>query len=211
MLRCFRKSLTADDMATPAMILQTNGLPQLLHLDLTCNGFGDAGMRALCDGLGHDAAPSLETLDFGGNNIGPAGAEALAAALRRGALPKLEELWMNSNAIGNEGVAALAAPLRKLPALAKLLLLDNAFGDEGVASLFADLGKDDFKALEYLWLGANQITDAGMTTLVAALDAGRLPRLLNDRDDDKMFFVQDNCASAAAIQAVEDALAKRSQ
>ena len=50
-----------------------------------------------------------------------------------------------------------------------------------------------------------------MTTLVAALDAGRLPRLRNDQQGDNEFFLQQNRASASAIQAVEDALAKRSQ
>ena len=107
-------------------------------------------------------------------------------------------------------MAALAAPLRKLPALIMLMLAHNGIGDEGVASLFANLGKDDFKALEDLWLANNQITDAGMATLVAALDAGRLPMLL-DQEDDKKYFLQQNRASASAVQAVEDALAKRSQ
>ena len=77
-----------------------------------------------------------------------------------------------------------------------------------MASLVANLGKDDFKALERLWLGNNQITDAGMTTLVAALDAGRLPRL-NDQADN--VILKQNRASVSAVQAVEDALAKRSQ
>ena len=115
------------------------------------------------------------------------------------------------NHLGNQGVAELAAPLRKRPALMKLLLPDNKIGDEGVASLLANLGKDDFKALEQLWLGFNEITDAGMATLVAAIDAGRLPRLLNQQDPEKRFFLQQNRASASAVQAVEDALAKRSQ
>ena len=61
--------------------------------------------------------------------------------------------------------------------------------------------------LEHLWLGFNQITDAGMTMLVAALDAGRLPRLLNDQQVDKRYFLQENRASASAVQAAEDALA----
>ena len=167
-------------------------------------------MQALCEGLGGGAAPSLICLDVSGNCVGPAGAEALAAALRWGALPKLSTLFLGANLIGNQGAAALAAPLRKRP-LTMLILPICHIGDEGVASLFANLGKDDFKALETLWLGMNQITDAGMATLVAALDAGRLPRLLNDRDEDKKYFVQLNPASASAIQAVEDALAKRSQ
>ena len=111
---------------------------------------------------------------------GPAGAEALAAAICKGAMPKLALLNLVFNPLGNQGAAALAAPLRKHPALKKLLLTGCEIGDEGVASLFANLGKDDFKALEWLWLKANQITDAGMATLVAALDAGRLPRLIDN-------------------------------
>ena len=80
-----------------------------------------------------------------------------------------------------------------------------------MASLFANLGKDDFKALELILLGLNQITDAGMATLVAALDAGRLPRLRNDQDNDERYFLSSNHASASAVQAVVGALAKRSQ
>ena len=42
--------------------------------------------------------------------------------------------------------------------------------------------------------------------------AGRLPMLLNDlATTDKRYFLQQNRASASAVQAVEDALAKRSQ
>ena len=205
------KRKTADDMATLAMILQTNGLPWLRMLDLSFNGIVDAGMQVLCEGFGHGAAPSLQNLALDCNIIGPAGAEALAAALSRGALLKLWLVSFNINPIGSQGVKALAAPLRTLPALKELYLYNCGIGDEGVASLFANLGKDDFKALEYLWLGHNQITDAGMTTLVAALDSGRLPRLLNDHSLGKKYFAGHNRASASAIQAVEDALAKRSQ
>ena len=207
-LDCMQKGLTTD-MATLAMILQTNGLPRLPALYLNSNSLGNAGIQAFCDGLGHGTLPSLHTLFLGGNNIGPVGAEAFAAALRRGALPKLSTLSLSNNPIGSQGMAALAAPLRKLPALTRLLLWNNQIGDEGVASLFANLGKDDFKALEELWLANNQLTDTGMTTLVTALHAGRLP-LLN-HDHDKKYFLEPNRASASATQAVEDALVKRSQ
>ena len=203
--------LTTDDMATLGMILRTNGLPRLLSLFLATTFIGDAAVQALCEGLGRGAAPLLRVLDMHNNNIGPAGAAAFAAALRRGALPKLALLSLSWNPIGSQGVAALAAQLRRLPELMTLLLVDNGIGDEGVASLFANLGKDDFKAFQHLWLTDNQITDAGMATLVAALDAGRLPRLLNDQVIDKTLFVQRNRASASAVQAVEDALANRSQ
>ena len=76
----------------------------------------------------------------------------------------------------------------------------------GVASLVADLGKDDFKALEVLRLHHNKITDAGVAKLLAALDAGGLPKLVNQPN-----LLKDNPASAVAVEAVNHALAKRSQ
>jgi len=197
--------LVADDFPTLAMILRTNGLPCLQRLYLGNSGLVDAGMQALCEGLGRGAAPSLLTLGLAHNNFGLAGAEALAAALRRGAMPKLEWLGLAENPIGNSGMAALAAPLRKLPALNRLVLDDCEIGDEGVASLVDNLGKDDFKKLERLYIEGNTITDAGAVKLLAALDAGGLPKLVND-----MYLLEGNPVSAVAVEAVKAALAKRS-
>jgi len=206
------KDLTTDDMATLAMILRTNGLPRLQQLVLIANDFGDAGMQALCEGLGRGSAPALCILGLGSNKIGPVGAEALAVALRGGAMPNLEKLYLNNNPVGNKGVAALAAPLRKLPSLKTLGLVQGCeLGDEGMASLFANLGKDDFKQLEMLFIAKNNVTDAGMITLAAALDAGRLTRLRDQTGEYAQYFLQRNPASASAIKAVKDALAKRSQ
>ena len=81
--------LVADDMATLGMILRTNGLPCLQELHLDGNGFDDAGLQGLCEGLGRGAAPSLRILSLADNKFEPAGAEALASALRRGAMPKI--------------------------------------------------------------------------------------------------------------------------
>ena len=136
------------------------------------------------------------------------GAEALAAALGRGAMPKLQNLDLDHTDIGSQGVAALAAPLRKLPALNELNLARCEIGDEGVASLVANLGKDDFKKLEGLFLQYNMITDAGMTTIAAALHAGGLPklRLFQPNVEFTAFFTP---ASASAVQAVNDAWKKR--
>jgi len=202
-LHWFSSDLAADGAATLATLLHWT--PRLKILWLQHNSLGDAGMQALCEGLGCGAAPSLR-LSLFHNQFGPVGAEALAAALRGGAIPKLVALSLQGNPIGNQGVAALCAPLRKRPALKVLHLVNCEIGDEGVATLVAGLGKDDFKALENLHLGYNKITDAGMVKLVAAIDVGGLPKLV-----DHEFFIRNNAATAAALQAVDGALAKRSQ
>jgi len=202
--------LTADDMASLAMILRTSGLPRLQYLHLYSNRFGDAGVQALCEGLGTGAAPSLLVLSLSNNQFGPVGAEALAAALSRGALPKLATLGLGNNPIGNQGVAALTAPLRSRPAFKQLVLNMCEIGDEGVASLVDNLGKEDFKALKHLHLDSNAITDAGCATLSRALDAGAFPaldRLRMQGLGDRLRMLP-NPASEAAQQTVQDALSR---
>ena len=194
------RGLTADDKATLGMLL-SKWLPRLQEIYLNYIGFGDTGMRALCEGLGRGAAPSILTLMLDGNKFGPAGAEALAAALHRGAMPKLDMLSFHSNPIGNQGIAALAATLRQRPALQQLSLARCEIGDEGVASLVANLGKDDFGQLEKLYLSNNKITDAGCATLSRALDDGVCPPL-------QLLTLANNPASEAARQAVRDALSR---
>ena len=208
-LMLHNSGLTADDVATIGMILRSRGLPRLNTLFLASNPhIGDAGILALCEGLFRGSVPSLRKLNIHSSQIGPVGAEALATALGRGALPGLCSLVLNSNSIGNQGTAALAAPLRKLPALSRLRLARCDLGDEGLASLVTSLGKDDFKSLEVLSLVGNKITDAGTAKLVAAINAGGLPKLGNDHSPRSAHRRR---ASAPAVQAVEDALARRSK
>ena len=58
------------------------------------------------------------------------------------------------------------------------------------------------KKLEELYLDGTQITDAGCAALASALDSGALPALHGD------LGLADTQASAAAIDAVREALAK---
>ena len=87
--------------------------------------------------------------------------------------------------------------------------MNDPLGDEGLATLLAPpppagtppLPTGGLKKLERLYLSYTQITDAGCAALVAALDSGALPALVAvDLDGIP--------ASAAAIDAVSEALAK---
>jgi len=158
-------------------LFHTNGLLKLHTMTLSMSGLSDAGVQALCEGLGNGAAPSLSILNLADNQFGPAGAEAFAAALRRGAMPKLETLYLSGNDIGNQGAAALATPLRKLPSLKSLHLAFCGIGAEGVASLFANIGKDDFEALNFLSLYDDNITHEGCNVLIAEVDGDAVPSL----------------------------------
>ena len=171
--------LTANDMATFGMILRTNGLPQLQLLNLYENKLDDTAMHNLCGGLGFCALSSLRYFNVAHNVFGPEGAEDFAAALRRGAMPKLQNCLIYGNRFGNEGLSALAQPLRKLTELTSLLLFGACgIGDEGVASLVDNLDKDDFPSLEELTMhGNSKITSAGNAKIVAAVEAGGLPKL----------------------------------
>ena len=126
-------------------------------------------------------------------------------------MPNLKDVYLNSNPLGDQGVTALVAPLRKLLVIRDLYLNTCCIGDEGVASLVDNLGKDDFKQLEGLWLSDNKITDVGMAALAKSFETGGLPKLACDDWSVRGFFRRNPRASASAVQAARDALTKRSQ
>jgi len=207
-LNWHHRRLTADDMATLATILPW--MPTLTRLNLSGNYFGDEGLQFLVESLGRGAVPSLKTLELTAVEFGPVGAEALAAALRMGALPKLETLCTSNNKLGTQGVISLAPALKKLPALLHLDLGECGIGDEGVSSLLDNLGKDEFKVLEKLYLDGNLLTDKGCATVVAALKAGPLPAIEEFYHPDEASMITEH-ASEEACAAVDAALQKRLQ
>ena len=200
-VRWVNTRLTAADLAT----LGTLGsvLPALCSLSL-CESSDAAvpdGAQRLAEGLNAGALPAVSYLDLD-IHVGDAGASALAAALGRGALPRLETLFlMNHTAIGDAGLVALAPALRRLPALESLYLFANPFGDEGLIALMAPPLTGGLKELVELDIEDTLVSDAGCAALAAALDSGALPAL-------ETLELEGIPASAAAIDAVREALAK---
>jgi hypothetical protein len=202
-VRCYRKGLSADDLAT----LGTLGsvLPALESLYLIEPTAGPDGVQRLAERLGAGALPAVTVLILNSMHVGDAGASALAAALGRGALPRLQRLWLDDAAIGDAGLVALAPALRRRPALERLSLYGNPFGDEGLAALAAPPPPPPAGALppptggltklKALGLIKTQITDAGCAILATALDSGALPAL-------KHLMLIGTLASAAAKTAV---------
>ena len=74
-----------------------------------------------------------------------------------------------------------------------------------VLHLTHSLGTDESPSL------SGRGSSRGRAKRASARDAGGLPKLLNDDPEYNMFFLDHEHASASAVQAVEDALAKRSQ
>eukprot|EP00964_Phaeocystis_antarctica_P043553 scaffold24999_cov63-Phaeocystis_antarctica.AAC.9 len=204
------KGLTATDLAT----LGTLGsvLPTLVHLTLfeTSGSAGPDGVQRLAEGLSAGTLPAVVLLALCDMNVGDACALALAAALDRGALPRLDTLQLMGTTIGDAALVALAPALRRRAALETLSLMGNPLGDEGLTALVAPplppagtvpLPTGGLKKLELLDIEDTQVSDAGCAALVSALDSGALPAL-------EILELDGIPASAAAIDAVREALAK---
>ena len=200
------KGLSVADLATLGSLGSV--LPALEDLFLGCYEEGPY-LQRLVEGLVAGALPAVTALVLFHMEVCDAGASALAAALGRGALPRLEILVLGASGIGDAGLVALAPALQRLPALQELVLAENYFGDEGLAALVAPptaagaLPRPTgvLATLKKLNLYNSQVTDAGCAALVAALDRGALPALV---ELDLSYLTQITDASCAALAAALD-------
>ena len=106
-----------------------------------------------------------------------AGIGTLTSAFDEGALPGLQQLWLHENEIGADGVAALLK-----------------VGAKGGA----------LRELTFLSLDKNRIEKPCISSIIAALSAGALPKLKN-------CMLEDNPAGPRAPKQVAEALQKRAK
>lgn len=134
-------------------------LTDLVSLDLSGNGIGEAAARALSSSL-----PGLKWLNLMGNRLGDTGAAAITA------LTDLTSLDLGCNDIGDTGVKAVAS----LTSLTSLGLLDSRIGDEGakaIARHLAGLSSLDLRANRIGYAGAEAIgTLTGLRSLDLAVN-----------------------------------------
>jgi uncharacterized protein (TIGR02996 family) len=149
---------TDDTLAVLAELVAHPVARLLTRLDLSNNGIGDDGLRALA---ASDSLGCISALDLGSNGIGDDGAHMLAASPSLGSLVRLS-LW--GNGIGADGARALAAG-DSLRSLTVLGLGDNGIGDEGARALAA---ADSLRSLTRLTLRSNGIGDPGAQALAAS-------------------------------------------
>ena len=125
--------------------------------------------------MGPKFQPHLDgckTLHLYGAMLGDEGATVLAEALR--GHRDLKNLYLSSNNIGDVGARAIADALRSNRVITTLYHSGNLITNEGARALGDALSKG---ALIELYLGQNQIGDAGAFAMAAALRGpGRLQK-----------------------------------
>ena len=132
----------------------------------------DEEIEVLCRAL-HEAK-ALLTLILAVNQIGDAGVAALVTCLREGAAPELKEIRLYKNQIGDAGAVALAA----VPARGRWRRSGDGRPQRqpdwrrrrgGARGVPAPRVRATRSKLENIYLGKNQIGDAGAAALVACL------------------------------------------
>ncbi|KAJ4455897.1 putative Protein NLRC3 [Paratrimastix pyriformis] len=149
-------------------LLENNGAPSCVHLDLRSNDIGVQGGVDLFTALqSNDILVSLDLSAIAGanrNHIGVRGCIALSECLLVNKV--LAVLNLQSNGIGAEGMSYLAGALQEGCSLDTIDLTANSLGWEGATLLAQVLGQTSLVRLD---LSRNEIGDRGAAEVALAL------------------------------------------
>lgn len=155
--------LSAASCEALASVLRAK--PGLKELALSNNDLGEAGVRALCQGL-KDSASQLEVLKLESCGVTTANCRELAEAVAGTAT--LQELHLGDNPLGDAGLAALCPGLLQPGSrLQTLWLWDCGLTAEGCRDLSGLLKAKD--SLKELSVAGNALGDEGAQLLCEAL------------------------------------------
>jgi len=155
-----------DDEGCEALHLALKGNTALTELDLSCNMFGEGGLRSLAKALLEDSC-SLRFLDLRENKLGDPGAALLARGL--GPACTLQTLFLCKCSINDAGVIALMGAVRESPCLETLDLSGNVFGDAGAEAVSSSLAVHP--TLAVLDVRGNRFGELGRDCVIMAIRA----------------------------------------
>lgn len=136
----------------------------LCRLHLTANKLGPEGTKALATAVAEvDARLQLQQVG------GPAAAAVLGAAVNNPNLQRMEHLFLGSTNMLSTGFYSIPSMLLSNTSLQVLCLTDNNIDDNDMAVLAQAFTQNKNIPLESLLLSFNQITDAGVESLMNSI------------------------------------------
>jgi len=173
----------------------------LEKLDISCNSFGDIGVKALANALVNNSC--LRELRLSGNSISGAGVNSLTSALENNS--SLRELDLSYNSIGDIGAIALSSVLRD-PNSSFTILKIGWFGDIGISALTNALEHNCI--LKELSIDGQPVRNPAVTT-AGWVDFSTVLR--NPTSALKVLCVSNDSINDEVIQSFADALANNNK
>ena len=159
--------LTGNDIGEKGAISIAGALVHgcyLCRLHLTANKLGPEGTKALATAVAEvDARLQLQQVG------GPAAAAVLGAAIDNPNSQRMEHLFLGSTNMLSTGFYAIPSMLLSNTSLQVLCLTDNNIDDNDMAVLAQAFTQNKNIPLESLLLSFNQITDAGVESLMNSI------------------------------------------
>ena len=150
------------DMGARALEARLNENGKLTKIDVSDNGIGLAGGKALGELL--ERAKSLKQADFSWNAVGARGTFDIAQGLKSSSLVRLNLAW---NGLGDQGAEAVGGSIKENSALQFLDVSSNRIELAG-AGFIAD-GLKENQTLRSLQLNGNPIGDKGVVLIIEAV------------------------------------------
>jgi Ran GTPase-activating protein 1 len=151
----------------------------IVHLNLSDNAFGPAGIKAF-DFLLRET-PSLKTFKVNNCGLGPEGAEMIADALKENKDLKLKHFTAGRDRLENKGITALSRVFKDMQSLEVIEVPQNGIKEDGMLALMEAL-KANAETLREVHINDNWIKKAAVDKLVEFIYKAKKLEKLNISD-----------------------------